>query len=143
LFEIALGPHERELIRLRTLAGLAARFVEGDPLCAWPSFRRLGFRRISGTGRVEVEPREWSVVESLFDRFTRSDDQSLDDCARWLNELGVRVTRAQVRTILRDPIYVTGEWQLNWQGRLVARGPVRIPNPIPPEVFDRAQSRLA
>jgi hypothetical protein len=55
---------------------------------------------------------------------------------------GCSLSVPQIRRILRDPIYVTGEWSTRYGGLERAGRPIRLADPIPPEIFEFNQQLL-
>lgn len=114
-----VGAEEREQIRERTHGALERRFVnEGR---GWPGSRRFGFRRNPITKYLDVDPAQWPFVKAIHFGFANLEDGSgkgVRRLAMSLADRGCGLSVAQIRKILRDPIYVTGLWSITYRGEV-------------------------
>jgi DNA invertase Pin-like site-specific DNA recombinase len=138
-----LGAEEREWIAERTHAALHSRYV--DEGRGWPGTKRFGIRRHWATKELEVDPIQWEFAKRIHYGFA---DLGADGITgiRLLRErllkLGCELSVEEIRTILRDPIYVTGEYSVRIAGVETPQKPVPLADPIPAAVFAFNQQLL-
>lgn len=153
-FRGLMSAEDRRQILLRTHRGVIDNWLQPG--------RGLRGKQIFGCERdderhfVQVMP-HWKVVRLIHEGFARVRDAGgIQELTRRANdkvaELELRnkdgeplkpLSEQRVRKILSDQFYVTGEWHVEWLGRLVSGRPVQLKNPISPELFARNQTILA
>lgn len=142
-FRGLMAIEERERIKERTHGMLERTWVRGRR--GWPGKRPFGFRRNWATKYLEVDPEQWPYVKFIHLRYATLDDGRGAGAPKLRQALlarGCELSASQIRRILQDPIYVTGEYTITYQGAVVPAGPVTIPDPIPADVFQRNQELL-
>jgi len=138
-----VGVFEAAQIRKRTMRPIQTRWIEEGR--GWPKQPRFGFRRDS-QDFLEVDPEQWPFIERIhYDYATLNPlgGTSIRKLQQHIDALGCKLSPAQVGRILRDSIYVDGEWTCKFESKVWACRPIAIPNPIPREVFERNQALLS
>ena len=132
-----VGTLEAATIRRRTQGPIINRWLlEGR---GWPKQPPFGFRRDT-RDYVEVDPEQWAFVERIHGDYATLDPLgggSIRRLRRHLAAMGCALSVAQLQRILRNPMYVSGEWSVTYGGKEYPCQPVRIASPIPDEVFQR------
>lgn len=134
---------ERRNIASRTQAGARRK----GPLSGigWRGKTRFGFRRREDHS-IEPDPAQWQFILRAFELADVGiDGTSLSTraVAKVLEEEGCSFDHDRVRTILKDEIYVTGEFTVNVDGTPLAQTPIILPDPVPLDRFARVQDKLA
>lgn len=136
-----IDDHERTQIYIRTQTGLLRRFVaEGN---GFPGALPFGFVWDRERRRWRVDEVQWPFVQAIHyayhDDHTRTLRRIHDD----LKAQGCTFAVETVRRILKNPIYVTGEYTVGWRNVRVTAKPVEIPNPIPLNIYQANMERLS
>jgi len=135
---------EGKWIKERTHGAIIRRYLlEGR---GWPGSIRYGCMRDADKYLVE-DPFQMKIVRWLFDRYIElSAEGGKGGLRRLQAELWethqTRLTHERIRTILMDPIYVSGEWHVTYNGYAVAGKPIELSNPIDKQTFQRVQELL-
>lgn len=153
--------YEKDRLQLRAMMMVSAE--ERDNVT-----RRLGIARIN---KGPLAGRGWAALRYGFyrDPKTKEPRQDLEQ-AEWIlkafqyaatgdylrgeglstRKLAEQLAREQcpfdhdrLRTILRDPIYATGEWTANVRGVPVAQEPIPLELPVPITLFQTVQNLLS
>jgi len=130
-----MADQERRLIGRRTSSALRRRLLETGK--GWPGSVRFGFMR-ARDNTVVVDPEQWPFVERIHHEYSKvgkTGRGSLRLLSEHLEKHGCRFTPTTLGKILRDEIYVTGEWSVTVKGETFPGKRIEIPNPIPPDVF--------
>jgi len=129
---------ERESIKERTHDALIFRWLrEGR---GWPGARLFGLRRNPITKFMEVDPEQWEFVKRIHLGYARLEDGrggGLGSLAKELLELGCDLRPTQIRRVLRDPVYMTGQWSVTYEGTEYPCRKIELAEPIPLEVHQR------
>ncbi|MGE0028052.1 MAG: hypothetical protein AB7U07_13205 [Thermoleophilia bacterium] len=136
---------ERDDIFSRTHGGMiATRLAEGR---GRPGALPFGFYYNPECGEVVVDPEQWPFVVIVHRGYEELHEEGATGGLRRLEEkleaLGCPMSVGMIANMLRNPIYVTGEYTVSWNGRQVTANPIKIAAPIPLELFQRNQERLA
>lgn len=102
----------------------------------WPGARKFGFRA-GPDGYPEVDPEQWGFVERIHYDYSSIGEHgrgSLRMLKEHMESLGCPFGVEQLRKILREPVYVTGEWGSTVHGIYYPGRKIEIPRPIPAEV---------
>lgn len=138
-----MAERERGNIEKRTSEAKHRRWVgEGR---GYPNAQRFGFRRDKNKF-LEVDPEQWPFVKLIHSLFgTTKDGKQLGVRAvsEELERQGCPLSHEKIRKILKDPIYVTGEWTTQSQGKTVQNRAPKLDDPIPEKTFQRNQAILA
>lgn len=130
-----MADQERRLIGRRTSSALRRRLLETGK--GWPGSVRFGFMRARDQ-TVVVDPDQWPFVERIhhdYSKIGKTGRGSLRKLSEHMEELGCRFTPTTLGKILRDEIYVTGEWNVTVKGETFPGKTIELSRPIPPEVF--------
>jgi DNA invertase Pin-like site-specific DNA recombinase len=142
--QTVIGEYERGSIKARTHNALKARFLEEGR--GYPGFKSIGFKRDAKMYLVQ-DLEQWPYVLEMNEMYgtLRSDGgTSLRDLAAYLtNQLGFTISSDRVRTMLKDPMYVTGIAHVNYNGVAYPIRPIELVNPVPIETFERNQQLMA
>lgn len=133
---------ERDMTAERTSRGQHAFVARGR---GWLSAPRFGFYRHEVDRQWHQDHDQWVHLRWLFERYYeicrdqpagRRRRGGLRQLAEELDERGQTLTPTSLSKILRDPIYVTGERPpVKVKGRLVTARPVKLIDPVSPELF--------
>jgi len=137
-----IGQFEGTRIKKRTHEPLVRRWLNTGR--GWPSAKRMGFKRDAGD-RLVVDPLQWPHLKFAHMEYAGSGDggaTSIRTLRRVLEERGFKVSRDKLRKVLHDPIYVTGEWSVTYQGQVYPGRTIALDDPVPLEVFQRNQRLL-
>lgn len=137
-----VAAHERSVISRRTFSAIERRMLLAGK--GWPGSVKFGFRR-DPQGFLEVDPEQWGLVERICFDYSRLGDTgrgSLTALVEHMKGLGCSFSREKIRQILRDPVYVNGEWSSTVNGIEYPCRPIEIPRPIPAGVHSRNISLL-
>lgn len=102
----------------------------------WPGARKFGFRA-GPDGFPEVDPEQWIFIEHIHYDYTALGEHgrgSLRRLKEHMETLGCPISVETLRKVLRDSIYVTGEWGSTVHGVYYPGRTISIPRPIPAEV---------
>ncbi len=136
----AIGEYERSAIKRRTHDAITRRYLEEGR--GWPNTQGAGFRR-DAQKFVEVDPEQWPFIKRIHKDYLRLDptgNAGLRPLAAHMTSLGFPIGRQRLNDILRDEMYVTGEWSVTTrEGVVYPCRRIEIPDPIPRELFDRNQ----
>jgi hypothetical protein len=138
-----VSAEEAASIKERTHTAIRARYPQSGR--GWPGSARFGFRR-NWARFLEVDETQWEYVKRIHYGFadaTNDARSGVRKIADELAQLGCDLSPQRIHTILRDPIYVTGEFVCTVDGIEVPQTPIRLDDPIPSEVFQRNQEILA
>jgi DNA invertase Pin-like site-specific DNA recombinase len=139
-----LGAEEREWILERTRSAIHSRYVgEGR---GWPGTKRFGIRRNWATKELEVDPLQWEFVKRIHFHFAEVATDGIKGIralSEVLERLGCQLSVEELRTILRDPIYVTGEYSVRVNGVETPQRAVPLADAIPAAIFAFNQQLLA
>jgi DNA invertase Pin-like site-specific DNA recombinase len=107
---------------------------------------KFGFKK--ERGRVVVDPVQWAWVLRVFEladagEFHNSRGISTRRLADALGEEGCPFDHETLRRILKEPIYVTGEWTQSIRGIPVEQRPIALTQPVPLDRFERVQNLFA
>jgi len=143
--ESLLAEAERENIVRRTQGGIvASRIAEGR---GRPGAVPFGFYYDPMLCEVRVDPDQWPFVVAIHEGYARLQAEGASGGLRKLSEelaaAGCPLSPSHIRNILRDPRYVTGEYTVRWGEHRVSATPIQLADPIPLELFQRNQERLA
>ncbi len=135
---------EGRQIKERTHGAIIRRYLlEGR---GWPASIRFGTKRGPDLYLVE-DPEQMKIVRWLFARYLEMRDAgkgSLRQLKREAAEVwGANLSHERIRTILIDPLYVTGEWHVTYEGYAVACRPVAFTESVKAEDYQRVQEFLA
>ncbi len=146
-FQGIMDREEGERIKGRMQQPLVDRFLaEGR---GWPAAVKFGFRR--GDDKYpEVDPEQWPVVEFIHYAYAScltladgSTGQGLRAMKQALKDRGWGLSHEKVRAILKDIIYVTGEYTVTFKGQRIDCRPIPLARPIPLQVYKANQARLS
>jgi hypothetical protein len=140
----AVAADERERIYLRCHGPLHNRWLaEGR---GWPACGGFGFRRNKTTKFLEIDPEQWPFVEMAFYNYLELEPRNgttkagYEGVAETLEKAGCSLGKERWRQILKNPIYVTGEYCVRRKGELIACEPINLEGRgIPADVFQRVQ----
>lgn len=125
---------EGRAIKERTHGAIIRRFLLAGR--GWPASVRFGTMRDETFFLVE-DTEQMAVVHWLVARFlqmSRDGDGSLRRLrAELREEQGYTLSHERIRTILTDPLYVTGEWFVTYAGYAVECKRVGFSHPVSPE----------
>jgi DNA invertase Pin-like site-specific DNA recombinase len=139
-----VSAEEAIAIKERTQTAIRTRYPEQRR--GWPGNKRFGFRRNWATKFLEVHPEQWEFVKRIHFRYAELEQRrgsGLRGLQAELLACGCELSVEQIRKILRDPIYITGEFTARVDGVAVAQRPIPLDDPIPEPVFQRNQELLA
>ena len=112
----------------------------------WPGYIRYGTKRGEDLYLYE-DPEQTKVIRWLHKRYQQlcaKGKGGLRDLKKEAKKLwAVDLSHERIRTILMDPLYVTGEWHVTYLGYAVACRPVKFANPVSKDTFQRTQELLA
>ena len=138
-----VSAEEAAAITERTHTAIRSRYVaEGR---GYPSARRFGFRRNWATKYLEPDPEQWEFVKRIHYGYADAESDKRGGARKIHDELaamGCHIAYRHIHKILRDPIYVTGEFTSTVDGVVVPQRPIPLDDPIPPEIFQRNQELL-
>ncbi len=137
-----MADQERRLIGRRTSSALRRRLLEQGK--GWPGSVRFGFMR-ARDNTVVVDPDQWPLVERIHHEYSKvgkTGRGSLRLLSERLEKHGCRFQPTTLGKILRDEIYVTGEWSVTVKGETFQGKRIDLPNPIPPDVFAKNAALL-
>lgn len=108
---------------------------------------RFGFIRDKKTKRLHEDPEQWPWILRAFELadsglYLDGSGLSTRDVADELAKEGCPFDHDRVRTILRDPIYATGEYTTCVHGLDIVQTPVQLAEPVPIDRFARVQDML-
>jgi DNA invertase Pin-like site-specific DNA recombinase len=139
-FNGLIGDNERKRTYSRTHAPLVSRWLgEGR---GWPGQLKFGFGRNEFTNFPEVDPEQWPFVKMVFETYATAQDGSgrgVRGVEEALAAAGCELSRETIRRILKDPIYVNGEFTTTRAGTRIAARPIPLHDPIPLDLFERVQ----
>lgn len=134
---------ERDIIVARTESGwVQSRLAEGQ---GRPGAVPFGFYWDPEFAEVRVDPEQWPWVIYIhegYERLCQAGGGSLRELERELADK-CPLSRTHLRNMLKNPIYVTGEYTVRWRGMRVTTKPIKLDRPIPLDLFQRNQERLA
>jgi DNA invertase Pin-like site-specific DNA recombinase len=136
---------EREAITVRTETGMVtARLAEGK---GRPGAYPFGFYWNSEHAEVRVDDEQWDAIVLIHNGYGQLSKNGrrigLRDLAEELAGGGWPMSVGNVRNILMNPIYVTGEYTVGFRGHRVTAKPINLGDrAIPLQVFQRNQERL-
>jgi hypothetical protein len=136
------GEHERRRFFERSSEGIIRKRMEEGR--GHTAFCPMGFRR-DAEDFLEVDPEVWPFIERIhFDYapMTLQGASGLRRLADHLTGLGFPISREQCRIVLKNEIYVTGQWQGSYLGITYPGRPIRLNRPIPRELFESNQALL-
>lgn len=112
------------------------------------SMPRFAFIKDPRTLERRQDPEQWPWILRTFELADIGDFEdkgglSTRKLAKALAEEGCPFDHEQIRKILKDPIYATGEWTVNVRGIPVAQEPIKLENPVPLDRYQRVQAKLA
>jgi DNA invertase Pin-like site-specific DNA recombinase len=134
--------HEKRTTGRRIMDAHRRRRLE--PGRGWPGAVKFGFRTAKD-GYLEVDPVQWSFVEHIHFDYTALGEKGRGSLRRLkdhMDGLGCPFSVESLRRILRDPIYVTGEWSSTVLGIEYPCRRIDIPKPIPASVQEKNISLL-
>jgi len=138
-----VAEEEGVLIKERTHGALKRRWLEEGR--GWPNAIPFGFRRNEHTRYLEVDPEQWPWVKRMhygYEAATARDRGGLRGLSTELAAEGFPISVDRLRTILHDPMYVTGEKWTTSEGERIASRPVELKDPVPVDVFETNQRLL-
>jgi DNA invertase Pin-like site-specific DNA recombinase len=138
-----VSAEEASAITDRTHTAIRTRYV--DEGRGYPSAKRFGFRRNPATLYLEPDPEQWEHVKRIhFDYADCSTERrgGTRKLHERLETMGCHISYRHIMKILRDPIYVTGEFTSTVNGETIPQRPIPLDDPIPPEIFQRNQELL-
>lgn len=138
-----VSAEEAIAIRKRTQTAIRTRYP--DQQRGWPASKRFGFRRNWATKFLEVHPEQWEHVKRIHLRYSELEDGRGGGLRALQAELlacGCELSVERIRKILRDPIYVSGEFSVMISGETRPQRPIPLDDPIPAHVFQRNEELL-
>ena len=138
-----VSAEEAIAIKKRTQTAIRTRYPDQER--GWPASKRFGFRRNWATKFLEVHPEQWEHVKRIHLHYSELEDGRGGGLRRLQAELltcGCELSVERIRKILRDPIYVSGEFSVSIAGEIRPQRPVPLADPIPEQVFQRNQELL-
>jgi len=135
----AIGEYERSLIKRRTHDAIKRRWLEEGR--GYPNAKRVGFRRDSQMF-LAYDPEQWPFMKRLIGDYLLLDpsgNAGVRPLEERMRALGFPLGRQRILEVLRDDIYVTGEWSVTYDGIVYPGRKIEIPDPIPRELFERNQ----
>ena len=129
-----VAAQERRAIWGRVFSALQRRWLETGR--GWPGAKKFGFRR-GKDDFLEVDPVQWPYLVRIHEDYTALGENGRGSLLRLeehMAALKCPLSRESLRTILRDPIYVTGEWGSTVLGEFYPGRKIEIENPISPEL---------
>jgi hypothetical protein len=133
---------EAQNIAKRTRSGA----VRKGPLSGkgWLGSTKFGFIRDEEKNLLP-DQEQWPFILRAFELADVGLDGkalSTREVAEALATEGCTFDHDRVRTLLQDPIYVTGEFTVKVDGAEVAQTPVKLEEPVPIDRFERVQQKL-
>ena len=139
-----LAEWEADKIVERTATGRRRRYLEAGR--GWPGYIPFGFCRGAGNFLV-VDDEQWDVVERIYERYLSQHPDgrplSMRDVVNGIRAEGIDITYYVVQRVLTSRVYVTGQLQVNCEGRTYDVRPIQLRRPISEEDFARAQAQRA
>jgi DNA invertase Pin-like site-specific DNA recombinase len=112
-----------------------------------PGVLPFGFYWDKEEHRPKVDPVQWPYIKQVHYAYDHeAHTRRRGSFTRVLEQLassGCELSDVMIRNILRNPIYVTGEYTAGWQGQRVSCKPIPIADPIPMELYQRNQETMA
>jgi hypothetical protein len=111
----------------------------------WPGAKRFGFRRNPLTKFPEVDPVQWPFVRVALETYIQHEDgggKGVRAVQAVLAEGGCPMSETSVKRLLRDPIYMTGEYTVVRDGITYECRPIELLDPIPADLFSKVQELL-
>lgn len=138
-----IGEFERLAIKARTHRAIEARWLETGR--GYPGFKPIGFRR-DLQGFLEQDLEQWPYIleaATMYSQLRPDGGTSIRQLADFLTEkLGFPISRDRVRTMLKQPIYVTGTAHVNYQATVYPIREIKLINPVPVETFELNQALM-
>jgi hypothetical protein len=136
---------EGESIRQRTHDALVRRWL--DEGRGWPGSIRYATMRDPKTKFLVPAPdgKQMQIVHFLHSRYTAPGETvSVRQLTREVTDKfkGATLSAPTVNRLLRDPIYVTGEWWVSYCGELYRGKLLQWDNPVALETYQRTQELL-
>ena len=130
--EGGLADHERRLIARRTRTGIHRTLLALG--WGWPGSVRFGFKRLDDSNEIVVDPEQWKFVKRIHEDYSKVGPTGRGSIARLqthMAKLRCQISEERLRTILRDEIYVTGEWAVTVGGQFYQCNRIELEDPIP------------
>ena len=143
-FRGLMSAEELVVLKERTLGALDRGWLADGR--GWPGKRPFGFRRNWATKFLEPDPAQWGFVKFAHLRYSAIENGGgggLRRLAEELFEMGCEISPSQLRRLLRDPIYVTGDYSVRRRGATHPGRRIPLGDPIPGDTFERNQELLS
>jgi hypothetical protein len=137
-----VSAEERMSIVKRTQSGAKRKGPQAGK--GWLGSTRFGFVRDENKD-LKPDPVQWPFILRAFELADVGLDGkalSTREIAGTLAEEGCTFDHDRVRTILKDPIYTTGEFTVNVEGVPLGQKPVPLTEPVPIDRFQRVQDKM-
>lgn len=96
---------------------------------------------------LEQDLEQWPYVlevNAMYSRLRSDGGTSIRELAEFLTEkLGFTISRDRVRTMLKNPMYVTGTAHVNYEEATYPIRPIELINPVPVDIFELNQSLMS
>lgn len=139
-----IGEFERGAIKARTHNAIKARWLEEGR--GYPGLKPIGFRR-NAQMYLEQDPEQWPYVlqaATMYSRLRADGGTSIRGLADFLTEkLGFTISRERVRTMLKNPLYVTGMTHVTYEGTVYPLEKIELVDPVGVETFELNQALMA
>ena len=138
-----IGEFGRSQIKNNTHRAIRDRWLETGR--GFPGLKPIGFRR-NADGYLEQDPEQWPYVLQMHEMYSRlmpDGGTSVRELAEFMTDkLGFTISRDRVRTMLKDPIYVTGMKAVTYEGIVYPLREIKLVNPVPVATFEFNQALM-
>ena len=147
----SLAEKERGDIQRRTHGALQVQWLQEGK--GWPGVVPPGFARATKS-RLRHANADFPTVKELFRRYDvlgteiAAERTGIRELVDSMNEDGYRlrgkaISVTQAYKVLKNSIYVTGEWMQPYEGAFYPCHTEPLPDPVDPALFNRVQLRLS
>lgn len=133
--EGGMADHERRLIWRRTRTGIDRNML--DIGWGWPGCVRFGFKRLEDSNEIVVDAEQWKSVKRIHEDYSKVGPTGRGSISRLrahMAKLRCPISEERLRTILKDEIYVTGNWGVTVKGEFRPGNKIEIDDPIPADL---------
>jgi hypothetical protein len=145
--QMMAAKQEGENFRYRSQDALVRRWLEIGR--GWPGVIRYGTVRDTNKNGQFLVPakdgKQMQIVHYLYERYAAAEGTvSRRQLEREvLQKFKAKLSHPTINRLLRDPIYVTGEWWVSFCGVLYRGKDIEWENPVPLERYQRVQELMA